>query len=210
MISSYLDLLEMEYGAALDDDAHEYIDYAVDGADRMREMIDDLLSFSRVQTRDEEFEPQSVEAVLNEALDNLAVAVEESGATVTHDDLPTVRADANQLRQLLQNLLDNAISYAGDEPPRVHVGVTEHEDRWAFTVADEGVGIREGEQDRIFDIFIRGAGSEEGGSGIGLAICKRVVENHGGRIEVDSAAGEGATVEFTLAKRPGLDGGGTL
>jgi PAS domain S-box-containing protein len=208
MISSYLDLLEMEYDDVLDEEAAEYIEYAVDGADRMREMIDDLLAFSRVQTREEEFERQPLEAVLDEALDNLALAVEESDATITHDEFPTLPVDAHQLRQLFQNLLDNAISYAGDDPPRIHVGATEHGDRWEFTVEDEGVGIPEEEQDRIFDIFMRGAGTEDGGSGIGLAICKRVVENHGGRIEVDSARGEGTTVRFTLAKRPGRNGGG--
>ncbi|WP_254832522.1 PAS domain-containing sensor histidine kinase [Haloglomus salinum] len=207
MISSYLDLLELEYEDALDEAAHEYIEYAVDGADRMREMIDDLLAFSRVQTREEEFEPRSVEAVLEEARDNLAVAISESDATISHDDLPTLAVDDHQLRQLFQNLLDNAISYAGDEPPRVHVAATEHDDRWEFAVEDEGVGIPEAEQDRIFDIFMRGAGTEDGGSGIGLAICKRVVENHGGRIWVESDPGEGTTVRFTLAKRPGGNGG---
>jgi len=207
MISSYLDLLELEYEDALDEDAHEYIEYAVDGADRMREMIDDLLAFSRVQTREEEFEPQSVEAVLQEARDNLTVAIDESDATITHDDLPTLAVDDHQLRQLFQNLLDNAISYAGDEPPRVHVAATEHDDRWEFAVEDEGVGIPEAEQDRIFDIFMRGAGTDEGGSGIGLAICKRIVENHGGRIWVESEAGAGTTVRFTLAKQPGGNGG---
>ncbi|WP_276259463.1 sensor histidine kinase [Haloglomus litoreum] len=207
MISSYLDLLELEYEDALDEEAHEYIEYAVDGADRMREMIDDLLAFSRVQTREEEFEVRPVEAVLNEARDNLALAIEEADATITHDDLPTMAVDAHQLRQLFQNLLDNAISYAGDDPPRVHVGATEHDDHWEFAVADEGVGIPEEEQDRIFDIFMRGAGTEEGGSGIGLAICKRVVENHGGRIWVESEAGEGTTFRFTLAKEPAGNGG---
>jgi chemotaxis family two-component system sensor kinase Cph1 len=209
MISSYLDLLELEYEDELDEEAHEYIEYAVDGADRMREMIDDLLAFSRVQTREEEFESRPVEAVLDEARDNLAVAIEESDATITHDDLPTLPVDAHQLRQLFQNLLDNAISYAGDEPPRVHVGATERGDHWEFAVADEGVGIPEAEQDRIFDIFMRGAGTEEGGSGIGLAICKRVVENHGGRIWVESEEGEGTTFRFTLSKQPAGNGGVT-
>jgi PAS domain S-box-containing protein len=202
MISSYLDLLEMEYEDRLDAEAEEYIDYAVDGAERMREMIDDLLQFSRVQTREEEFERQPVGDVLDEALDNLALAIEEADATITRDELPTLPVDDHQLRQLFQNLVENALNYAGDAPPRVHVGATEQDDAWELTVADEGVGIPESEQDRIFDIFMRGAGTEEGGSGIGLAICKRVVENHGGDITVESAPGEGTTFRFTLSKQP--------
>ena len=202
MISSYLDLLEMEYEDRLDEAAEEYIEYAVDGAERMREMIDDLLQFSRVQTREEEFERQPVDDVVDEAIDNLALAIEETDATITRDDLPTMPVDAHQLRQLFQNLVENALNYAGDAPPSVHIGATEHDDHWELTVADQGVGIPESEQDRIFDIFMRGAGAEEGGSGIGLAICKRVVGNHGGDITVESTPDEGTTFRFTLSKQP--------
>ena len=195
MISSYLQLLERRYGGELDDDADEFIGYAVDGADRMREMINGLLAYSRVGRYDEQFEELDANAVVETALSNLEVAVEESDAVVEVDDLPTVVGDHRQPTQLFQNLVSNAIKYAGDGPPRVAIDCVHRDDVHEFRVADDGVGIDPDVTDDLFAIFST-AGDD--GTGIGLAVCEKIVERHGGEIWVDSTPGEGSTFHFTV------------
>ena len=202
MVSNYTQLLAKRYTGKLDADADEFIAYAVDGATRMRTLINDLLAFSRVGTRGKELAPVNMEAPLADALGNLQLAVEESGAAVTHDPLPQVLADDVQMVQLLQNLIANAIKFRSPQPPRVHVGARRQGDSWLLFVRDNGIGIDPKYADRIFIIFQRLHNRDEyTGTGIGLAICKKIVERHGGRIWVESRPGEGATFYFTLPKR---------
>jgi len=206
MVSSYLKLLERRYGDEFDADGREFLAFAVDGADRMRDMIDGLLQYSRVDTRGDPFEPVDLEVVVGDVRENLAIAIEETDAEITVGDLPTVEADENQLHQLVQNLVDNAIEYRGDEPPRIHVSAERLDDRVAVSVADEGVGIAPDDADRIFEVFQRlHTHDEHGGTGIGLALCERIVERHGGEITVDSTPGEGATFTVTLPAVGGDD-----
>jgi signal transduction histidine kinase len=197
MVSSYLQLIEDRYADALDADGREFIAYAVDGADRMRDMIDGLLAYSRIESRGDSFEPVALEAVLGDVLNNLSVKCEEADAEITVEPLPRVEGDAGQLRQLFQNLLDNAIAYSGDAPPEIHVSAEREGGRWLVSVRDDGVGIDPAETDRIFEVF-QSLDSDEQASGIGLALCKRIVDRHGGDIWVDSSPGEGATFSFTL------------
>jgi PAS domain S-box-containing protein len=200
MVASYTQLLARRYRDQLDDDAQEFIGYAVDGVTRMQSLISDLLAYSRVGSRDGEVAPVDADALLGRILDRtLAAAIEESGATVTHDPLPTVTGDAVQLGQVLQNLVANALKFRGDEPPRVHVGAEREGDEWVISVRDNGIGISPEYAQRIFVIFQRlHSRGEYAGTGIGLAICKKIVERHGGRIWVESAPGQGSTFRFTL------------
>ena len=199
MVSSYTQLLERRYKGKLDADADDFIAFAVDGANRMQRLIQDLLAYSRVSRGSRQFEPTSVESALRYALDNLRNAVNESGAVVTHDLLPTVMGDEKQLAQLFQNLLSNAIKFRGRERPCIHVSARQTEGEWVFSVRDNGIGLDPQYADRIFVIFQRLHTSQEfGGTGIGLAICKKIVERHGGRIWVESELGKGATFYFTI------------
>ncbi|WP_254761677.1 PAS domain S-box protein [Natrinema marinum] len=211
MVTSYLQLLEKRYGDAFDEDGEEFLDYAVDGAERMREMIDGLLAYSRVETRGDPFEPTDLNAVLDDVRADLQVRIEESDAEITAADLPHVEGDASQLRQVLQNLLSNAIEYSGDEPPRVHVDAERRGEQWVISVDDEGIGIAQDDHERVFRVFDRLHSREvNDGAGIGLALCERIVERHGGEIWVDSALGEGATFSVTLpavGERAGNDEG---
>ena len=198
MVSSYLLLLESRYADDLDEDALEFIDFAVDGAERMKEMIDGLLEYSHVETQGNPFESTDLDAVLEDALTDLQVFVEERGAVITTDPLPTVHGDATQLRQLLQNLLSNAIEYS-DAEPRVHVSAEGGDSEWTVSVRDEGIGIDPADQARIFEIFQRlHTRDEHAGSGLGLALCTRIVERHGGQLRVESTPGEGSTFSFTV------------
>ena len=202
MIASYTQIMEEDYKGKLDADADQYIAFTVEGAKRMQTLIDDLLAYSRVGTRGEPFIPTSMDSVLSEAIANLQVAIEESHAVVTHDQLPTVLGDESQLIQLLQNLLGNAIKFRGDDAPVIHVGVEETKDGWVFSVHDNGIGIDMKNAERIFTVFQRlHARDEYPGTGIGLAIVKKIVERHGGRIWVESALAQGSTFYFTLQKR---------
>jgi len=177
------------------------MDFIVDGAARMKQLIEDLLAYSRVGTRGREPEPTDAQAALDQALANLRAAIESSGATVTHDALPVVRADAPQLAQLFQNLVGNAVKFRGAEPPRIHVGVREKDDQVVLSVRDNGIGIDPQYFERIFVIFQRlHSKAEYEGTGIGLAICKKIVDRHGGRIWVESQPGQGSTFYCTLPR----------
>jgi PAS domain S-box-containing protein len=201
MVASYTQLLARRYKGKLDADADEFIAFAVDGASRMQRLIQDLLAYSRVGSKGMNLLDISSEDALQQALVNLRGAIEESGALVTHDPLPTVLADEMQLIQLFQNLVANAIKYQKPGIPQVHVSAGRNvEKKWQFSVRDNGLGIDPQYFERIFGLFQRLHKREEfAGTGIGLAICKKIVERHGGRISVESQAGQGSTFCFTLA-----------
>ena len=199
MVASYTQLLSKRYKGKLDADADEFIAFAVDGATRMRRLINALLELSRVGTRGKDFEATDCEAIYDRTLVNLQGLVEESGAVVTHDRLPTVMGDVTQLGQLFQNLIANAIKFRGDEQLTVHVGAEQRNGHWEFCVRDNGIGIDPEYAERIFVVFQRLHGKgDRPGTGIGLSICKKIVELHGGRIWVKSQPDEGAAFYFTL------------
>ena len=201
MVASYTQLLSHRYEGKLDDKAQKYIHYAVDGATRMQALINALLSYSRVNTQGHEPEPTDSHAALGEALRSLAATIQETHAIVTNDDLPTVRADPTQLQQVFQNLISNGIKFRGEHPAHVHVSAFEEPGVWHFTVTDNGIGIEPQHADRLFVIFQRLHTREEyPGTGIGLAICKRIVERHGGKIWLESEPGKGSTFHFTLPR----------
>ena len=200
VISGMLQLLQRHCGPQLDEKARELIAYAVDGAGRMGNMIRDLLAYSRVDRKPKATEPADVEGALAVALADLAAIIAEAGATITQDRLPAVIADSSQLAQLFQNLLGNALKFRrAGEPCRIHVGAERRQEGWAIFVRDNGIGIAPECQDRIFEIFQRLHGQGKySGTGIGLAVCKRIVERQGGRIWVESRPNEGAAFFFTL------------
>jgi light-regulated signal transduction histidine kinase (bacteriophytochrome) len=205
MVSSHLSLLERRYGDELDEDTEEFIEYAVDGAERMRGMIDGLLEYARVETRGDPFEPVDLGAVLEDVLADLRLRIESSDPEVTAGSLPTVEGDRSQLRQVRQNLLENAVTYSGDEPPRVHVDAHRAGGELVVSVADEDIGIDPDDAGTVFEVFQRlHSRADNEVTGLGLALCQRIVERHGGEIWVESARGEGATFSFTL---PASDGG---
>jgi PAS domain S-box-containing protein len=198
-VAGFVGLLRQRYQGKLDEKADSYIHSAVDGATRMQTLIGDLLSYSRVGTQGKAMEPTDTRESLNDALANLHESIEESGAVIQVDPLPTVRADATQLTQLYQNLIANAIKFRSDKPPEIHVGARRERDAWLFGVRDNGIGIDPQYAERIFMIFQRlHTRKAYPGTGIGLAICKRIVERHGGSIWVESQPGQGATFHFTL------------
>jgi len=199
MVASYTQLLASRYQGKLDADADEFIAFAVDGANRMQRLIQDLLAYSRVGTKGRVLAAISSEATLQQAVNNLYKVIEESGATVTNDPLPAVLADDTQLVQLFQNLVGNAVKYRSSEPPRIHISATRDGPRWMFAVKDNGIGIEAEYFEKIFGMFQRLHGRDEfAGTGIGLAICKKIVERHGGEITVDSQPGHGSTFRFPL------------
>jgi PAS domain S-box-containing protein len=202
MVASYTQLLSRRYKGKLDSDADEFIAFAVDGASRMQRLIRDLLAYSRVGTKGSDLLDISSEDALRQALLNLRGAIEESGALVTHDPLPTVSADETQLIQLFQNLVGNAIKYQGPGVPKVHIAAARSsEKKWTFSVQDNGLGIDPQYFEKIFGVFQRLHKREEfAGTGIGLAICKKIVEQHGGNISVESQPGHGSTFRFALAE----------
>lgn len=201
MVASYTQLLSRRYKGKLDADADEFIAFAVDGAQRMQRLIQDVLAYSRLGTKREELVATSSERALAQALMNLAGAIEESGARVTHEPLPSVIGDELQLIQLFQNLVGNGIKYRSAGVPTVHVSATRHGAKdWTFAVKDNGLGIDPQYFERIFGMFQRLHKREEfGGTGIGLAICKKIVERHGSSISVKSGLGLGSTFSFDLA-----------
>jgi len=201
MVASYTQLLSKRYKGKLDSDADEFIAFAVDGASRMQRLIHDLLAYSRAGTSGKDLLDTSSEEALQEALKNLRGAIAESGALVTHDPLPAVLADEMQLIQLFQNLVGNAIKYQSPGIPRVHISAARNGGRkWVFSVQDNGLGIDSQYFEKIFGVFQRLHKREEfAGTGIGLAICKKIVERHGGSISVESQPGQGSTFRFVLA-----------
>jgi light-regulated signal transduction histidine kinase (bacteriophytochrome) len=206
MVASYTQLLSRRYKGKLDSDADEFIAFAVDGATRMQRLIQDLLAYSRVGTKGKELRDTSSEETLGQAIINLRGAIQDSGALVTHDPLPPVMADERQLIQLFQNLVGNAVKYQNPGVPKIHISAAKNGGKqWIFSVQDNGLGIDSQYFDRIFGMFQRLHKREEfAGTGIGLAICKKIVERHGGNISVESQPGEGSTFRFdlTASERP--------
>ena len=201
MVSSYVDLLEREYGDQFDDEAEEYMEFAVNGAKRMKRMINSLLEYSRVHTQAEEFDEVDAAEVFESARQDLELLIADHSAEITVGDLPTVSADRDQLGQVFQNLVKNAVEHAGEDgTPQIDVTVTDRPEAYEFAVADNGPGIPADEQDDVFDIFRQGANAEAGNTGIGLAITRRIVQRHGGDIWIESEPGEGARFKFTIPK----------
>jgi PAS domain S-box-containing protein len=198
-VSSYTQLLARRYKGKLDADADDFIAFAVDGTARMQTLIKDLLTYSRVGTRGGVFESTDCQQVLKTTLANLEGQIQETNATITHDPLPTLAADASQLGQVFQNLLSNALKFYDEQPPHVHIGAERQGQEWVFSVRDNGIGIEAQYAERIFEIFQRLHNkSKYSGTGIGLAVCKKIVERHGGRIWMESEPDRGTTFFFTL------------
>lgn len=199
MVASFVQLLARRYKGNLDKDADEFIAFAVDGATRMQALINALLAYSRVGTKGKPFEPVDCEKVLSTTLRNLQMTIDESQAIVTHDPLPTVMADPMQIDQLLQNLIGNSVKFRSKEAPRIHISAERNGADWYFSHSDNGIGIDPQFSERIFIIFQRlHGGHEYPGTGIGLALCKKIVERHGGRIWMDPNTGAGVTFRFTI------------
>jgi len=201
MVAGYTQLLARRYEGQLDEEADLFIRYTVEGVDRMQQLIRDLLDYARVQTHGRRFAPVHLPEALGWALSNLEGALTDADATVTFDALPTVEGDTTQMGQLFQNLLANAIKFHGDRPLEIHVGVQRRPGEWQVSVRDNGIGIDPESRTRVFEIFQRLHPPDEyDGTGIGLAICKRIVERHGGEIWVEPSPVEGATFAFTLPR----------
>jgi len=200
-VVSYLQLLRDHSKEHLDSQAREFMEFAIDGAARMQALIKDLLAFSRVDLHGRAFERVDCEKAFSSAVANLKLAIEENKATITHDTLPPVQGDAVQLSQIFQNLIGNALKFHGPEPPHIHVGASTQGGDWLFSVRDNGIGIDPRDFERIFVIFQRlHTRQEYPGTGMGLAICKRIIERHGGRMWVESEPGKGSVFFFTLPK----------
>ncbi|MEG3858999.1 PAS domain S-box protein [Microcoleus sp. herbarium12] len=198
-VTSYTQLLAQRYQENLDERADKYINYIVDGATRMQQLINDLLVYSRLGTRGKEFEQAQCKAVVEQTMCNLQIAIAETKAVITYEEMPAVMADESQLVQLFQNLLANGIKFCRQDIPLIHIAASRQESEWLFSVSDNGIGIDPEYADRIFIIFQRlHSRREYSGTGIGLAMCKRIVERHGGRIWVESQEGKGATFYFTI------------
>lgn len=201
-VAGFMGMLKRQYTNQLDEKAQQYIGHAIEGAERMQALVNDLLTFSRVGTKGGAFARIPIQAALNRALDNLRIAIEESNAQITSDELPEITADASQMAQLLQNLIANAIKFRGERQPRIHISSQCQNDQWTFCVSDNGIGIEAQYFDRIFLIFQRlHSRTYYSGTGIGLAVCKKIVERHGGTIGVESKPGEGSTFCFTIPDR---------
>ena len=205
MVSSYLQLLERRYEGDLDETAREFIEYAVDGAERMKALINGLLQYSRVGRKEDEFEEVDLGEVLTDVLDDVAREIDRLGGTVTREALPTTHGSRDQLRRVFQNLIENALTYRGDAPPQIHVsGRAEPDGAAHVIVRDEGPGIPPEGQDKIFQIFTQldphGAGQE--GSGMGLALSRKIAQRHDGALWVESEPGEGSAFHLTLHLTP--------
>ena len=208
MVGSYVQLLEKRYKGKLDSDADEYIALASNGVTRMFKLIGDLLTYSRVGTMESQLENVNCNDVMLWAKMNLHTAIAETGAEITTDPLPDVVFDQSQLLQLFQNIVGNAIKYRSTEPPRIHVGAIRNGNEWVFSVKDNGQGFEPKYADRIFGVFKRLHGRDVPGTGIGLALCKRIVEKHGGRIWAHSEPGKGSTFYFSVPVREALAAAG--
>ncbi len=208
-VSSFTELLAQEYGDRLDGEAEEYIEFIVDGALRMQQLVKDLLLYSRLNSRGKAFAPTACESVLKRALGNFQLAIAQSKGQITHDPLPDVYADESQVQQLFQNLISNALKFRAEDPPRVHISATTNADDpsgdWTFCVSDNGIGIESEYREQIFEIFQRLHSRRiYAGTGIGLAICRKIVQRHGGRIWVEDSPEKGAAFYFTLPSKPEL------
>jgi signal transduction histidine kinase len=199
MVATYTQLLAERYRGQLDADADKYIHYAVDGALRMQALVQDLLTLSRVGREGTDLQSTDCNVVVETAVKNLRSAVDESGAQITHDHLPVIIADGSQLLQVFQNLIANAIKFRGSDPPAIRIRASKKSGEWGFSVADNGIGVAPEYAESIFAIFRRlHTRAEYPGSGIGLSICKKIIERQGGRIWVESHTGQGSTFKFTL------------
>ena len=200
MVASFAQLLSTRYRGQFDSDADEFIDFIVDGATRMQSLINALLAFSRVESKGKAFTPTDTGAVLTEVVENLHVAIQENEAEITFGNMPNIMADEHQLYQVFQNLIANAIKFRGDSPPKIQIDVSRKNECWMFAVRDNGIGIDTRDYNVIFQIFQRLHERDQfDGTGMGLAICKKIIERHGGRLWVESCPGEGSTFYFTLA-----------
>ncbi len=199
MISSFSQLLDGEYKGRLDKNADEYIKYIIDGTNTLQQMIEDMLVYSRIGTRGKTFEATNFNDILNQALANLKMVIDENQAIITHDSLPQLMADPSQITRLFQNLIDNAIKFRKKaEFPKIHVSALQRQDEWVFSVIDNGIGIQPELFGKLFKFFQRLQGDEYPGTGMGLAISKKIVERHGGRIWVESQPGKGSVFYFTI------------
>lgn len=202
MVTLYSQLLEKRYKESLDDDAEDFIEYIVEGAQRMRQLIEDLLEYSRVNSQAKEFEDVNTEEVLDSVLMNLSISIIEYNVTISHENLPTIFADKNQISQIFQNLIINAIKFHGQKPPKIDVSAKNNGKEWIFAVADNGIGIKSEHQKQIFEVFKRlHTRKEYPGTGIGLSIIQKIVHHHGGQIWVESEPGKGSTFYFTIPNK---------
>jgi light-regulated signal transduction histidine kinase (bacteriophytochrome) len=201
MVSSFLQLLEKKYKTQLDDTAHQYIHFAVDGSERMKTLINDLLKFSRVGTTVEENSEVDCNLLLKGVIKVFEQKINENDAKIRVNELPVIKGNRTQLEQLFQNLIGNALKYRGKESPCIEIGANDEGSGWVFHVKDNGIGIEKKFYDKVFVIFQRLHGKNEyGGTGIGLAICKKIVERHGGKIWIESEPGNGTTFYFSFPK----------
>jgi PAS domain S-box-containing protein len=201
MVTSFVKLLEKRYKGQLESDADEYIYYAVDGAERMQKLITDLLTYSRNTSKVEAFKLVNIESVLDKSILNLTVSIKENNARITYDALPTIMVDPSQFTQLFQNLLGNAIKFRAEDAPEIHVKAEDNGNEWIFQVIDNGIGIDSQHKDLIFEVFQRlYEKNEYPGTGIGLSMCKKIVERHNGDIWVESELGKGSKFCFTIPK----------
>ena len=201
MVTTFTQMLGQRYKDKLDPDANQIIDFAIDGAIRMQSLIHDLLIYSRVGRQSQYFEQTDCEEVLDRALSNLQLLMEETNTHIYRDSLPTVMADKSQLIQLFQNILNNAIKYRREDPPNIKIGVRSEDDYWLFWIKDNGIGISPQYFERIFLIFQRlHTRQEYPGTGIGLAICQKITQRHQGKIWLESELGKGSTFYFTIPK----------
>ena len=202
MVKLYSQLLERRYKDNLDSDADDFIEYIVEGANRMKQLIDDLLEYSRVTSQAKEFDNIDLQKVLDIVLRNLSISIIENNVTISHDPFPTIFADQNQMLQVFQNLITNAIKFHGQNPPKINISVQKDEKEWIFSVSDNGIGIDSKHQNQIFEVFKRlhHNRDEYPGSGIGLSITQKIIIHHGGRIWVESEIGKGTTFYFTIPK----------
>ena len=198
-VVTQLQLLERKLGGKLEPEDRQFVSYAIEGARRMRDLIRDLLSYYQLSTKERKADPVSPEEVLAEVVESLAASVAETGAAITHDPLPVILADRVQVVQLFQNLIGNALKYRSERPPKIHVSASDEGSSWRFLVSDNGLGIEPKYREHIFEMFRRLHSADFPGTGIGLAICQRVVEQLGGRIWVESTPGEGSTFYFTVS-----------
>jgi PAS domain S-box-containing protein len=199
MVSSFLQLLQRRYAGQLDSNADEFIEYAVDGAKRMQELIQDLLEYSRVTTKGKEFKEIKMEETIDKVLMDLKMSIDEHNVNITQDTMPIVTADDSQMIQLLQNLIGNAIKYRSEENPQIHISAEKEDKQWLFAVKDNGIGIDSKYTEKIFTIFQRLHSNDKyDGTGIGLAISKSIVERHGGNIWIESEPNKGSTFYFTI------------